>query len=460
MINSRFLYNSTIHLKLVTPNKPYSSFNTVAFSSKSEQLLTVYEGKPKQKFLQHVLFNLLGGIAYYFGPLYAQNSIVQKQQTVTHSTTPSRLIFPRCFLWDDGFHLTILADKHPELSVQFLSQWIDKVDLFGWIAREQIRGFEVSAMLPDRTFVYQDSLEGNPPTLMLPIRYMLEHYPNHKDLRSLLQKNMWKLQKWFRYFKTTQSHFDLTDAEEIDQNIKFRWRCKDSCQNGNFMGSGLDDYPRQDSHQLSKQHVDLISWLYFFSQSLQMISKHLGMAKGVKYYGELKRFYNETLHKHYLDHSDNLFKDISVSDNHNINEFVTHFGYINLFPFMMGMVAEGSPIFNKIVEIMTDQHKLWSESGLRSLSKNDTLYGTGDNYWRGAVWMPINYMVLRACKLYYPSSTGQLYEKLKANLVNVVEENQEKTGYLYENYHIGKGNRGYPFYGWTSLVNPIILDLY
>jgi hypothetical protein len=31
------------------------------------------------------------------------------------------------------------------------------------------------------------------------------------------------------------------------------------------MGSGLDDYPRRDEGKLSKQHVDLISWLYFFS---------------------------------------------------------------------------------------------------------------------------------------------------------------------------------------------------
>jgi mannosyl-oligosaccharide glucosidase len=51
------------------------------------------------------------------------------------------------------------------------------------------------------------------------------------------------------------------------------------------MGSGLDDYPRQDSKQLSKQHVDLISWLYFFAESLEKISDFLGQQKGIKYYG-------------------------------------------------------------------------------------------------------------------------------------------------------------------------------
>ncbi len=50
---------------------------------------------------------------------------------------------------------------------------------------------------------------------------------------------------------------------------------------------------------------------------------------------------------------------------------------------------------------MSDEKLLLSEDGLRSLSFSDPLYGTDDNYWRGAVWLPINYMVLRACKKYY-----------------------------------------------------------
>jgi mannosyl-oligosaccharide glucosidase len=54
---------------------------------------------------------------------------------------------------------------------------------------------------------------------------------------------------------------------------------------------------------------------------------------------------------------------------------------------------------------MEDPNILWSDDGIRSLSISDNLYGKGDNYWRGAIWMPINYMILRACKLYYPQSS-------------------------------------------------------
>lgn len=84
-------------------------------------------------------------------------------------------------------------------------------------------------------------------------------------------------------------------------------------------------------------------------------------------------------------------------------------GYINLFPFFTGMLKEEEGgdgemrvrALRRCLEIMGDEKLLLSEDGLRSLSLSDPLYGTDDNYWRGAVWLPINYMVLRACKLYY-----------------------------------------------------------
>ena len=86
-------------------------------------------------------------------------------------------------------------------------------------------------------------------------------------------------------------------------------------------------------------------------------------------------------------------------------------GYINLFPFFTGMLRdeladpnERKQVENareKVFDILSDEEGLLSEDGIRSLSIKDPLYGSGDNYWQGAVWMPINYLVLRACKEYY-----------------------------------------------------------
>lgn len=91
-------------------------------------------------------------------------------------------------------------------------------------------------------------------------------------------------------------------------------------------------------------------------------------------------------------------------------------GYINLFPFFTGVLREElySPeqrqtvqaVLAKLVTIMGDTAQLLSEGGIRSLSLGDSEYGTLDNYWRGSVWLPINYMVLRACRLYHWDNAG------------------------------------------------------
>ena len=42
------------------------------------------------------------------------------------------------------------------------------------------------------------------------------------------------------------------------------------------MGSGLDDYPRTNTpDSMSKQHVDMLSWLYFFSNTLDNVAEFI-----------------------------------------------------------------------------------------------------------------------------------------------------------------------------------------
>jgi len=48
------------------------------------------------------------------------------------------------------------------------------------------------------------------------------------------------------------------------------------------------------------------------------------------------------------------------------------------------------------------KQQLDSNYGLTSLSRLDPLYlENSDAYWRGPVWMNINYLVLRGLHLYY-----------------------------------------------------------
>lgn len=37
---------------------------------------------------------------------------------------------------------------------------------------------------------------------------------------------------------------------------------------------------------------------------------------------------------------------------------------------------------------------LWSPYGIRSLSATHPLFGQGENYWRGPIWVQMNYLAL------------------------------------------------------------------
>ena len=71
-------------------------------------------------------------------------------------------------------------------------------------------------------------------------------------------------------------------------------------------------------------------------------------------------------------------------------------GYLSLFPFLLGLLEPSSPHLGPVLDILRSPEHLWSPYGLRSLSASHPLFGEGENYWRGPIWIQMNYMALRA----------------------------------------------------------------
>jgi len=51
--------------------------------------------------------------------------------------------------------------------------------------------------------------------------------------------------------------------------------------------------------------------------------------------------------------------------------------------------------------VLADSEQMLSATGVRSLSKRDQFYLYRSNYWRGAVWINVNFLVLRGLFLNY-----------------------------------------------------------
>lgn len=96
-----------------------------------------------------------------------------------------------------------------------------------------------------------------------------------------------------------------------------------------------------------------------------------------------------------------------------------------------------------------------------SLSADHTEYYEYGDYWRGSVWAPTNYMVLKALEKYgYNDLAYDIASNFLGNVVSVFN----CDGTIYENYapeYIEHGSRAQPeFVGWTGLAPTNIMFEY
>ena len=116
---------------------------------------------------------------------------------------------------------------------------------------------------------------------------------------------------------------------------------------------------------------------------------------------------------------------------------------------------------------------LWTKYGIRSLAKSAPLYNkynTEHNgpYWRGAIWVNMNYLTVRALHHYahvqgpHAALAQQLYKELSSNIVSNIIEQFKTSGYIWESYDdkTGKGKGCHPFTGWSALVVAIMSEEY
>lgn len=108
---------------------------------------------------------------------------------------------------------------------------------------------------------------------------------------------------------------------------------------------------------------------------------------------------------------------------------------------MFGLIDEHSPAFQATINLMLDPKQLWTDFGLRSLSKENAFFGKGSYYWRGPIWINLNYLVLRGARKFYPNNelAMNLYDRLKENIVRTVGRNFIQKGFFFENFNCEAG---------------------
>ncbi|KAI8912787.1 glycoside hydrolase [Gorgonomyces haynaldii] len=392
---------------------------------------------------------------------------------------PSRPFFPRGFLWDSGFDDHLISEWNADISRDILSHWAMLIDEEGWVAREQILGDEARSKVPEE-FQTQYPHFGNPPTLITAFQRALdrfsssqlgmeqtdvqqEHQQSRDQAAQFLKRVYPKFKQQYGWFKRTQ--WGEVDQHTTDQTLfGFRWRGK---KGTHVLTSGLDDYPRAHISDTAELHLDLISWMAYYAKALGTCAKQLGFEEDAKFFEKDHKKLVQSLEALHWDPSSSSFTDVSFHGGSKSN--AVHHGYITLFPMLLGLLPPDSPKLGALLDLIYDPQQLWSPYGICSLSKSDVFFGQGENYWRGPIWININYLVLQSLHNNYIAVPGPyqqkaqtIFKELRQNVISNLYAEYVRTGYVWEQYSCldGRGARSHPFTGWTSLGLLIMTDKY
>ncbi|KAI0033259.1 glycoside hydrolase [Vararia minispora EC-137] len=477
-------------------------------------------------FSQVITANLIGGIGYFYGRSIVDRGFAYEWDEEDEdadeddrkrtqgarltppkellTATPSRSFFPRGFYWDEGFHLLHIGEWDNDLShthyssLEILKDWINLIDEDGWVAREQILGEEARSKVPPE-FQTQVPNYANPPTLTMAVTAFIDRvralsfgpsdaelgmefgtrgiqmplsaaktstpgrfYLDHKEAMTYLRSIYAPLRRHYDWFRRTQrGQLKQYGRRPRSRTEAYRWRGRSATH---VLTSGMDDYPRGPA-SAGELHLDLHSWVGFFSRTMREIAEFLGEEDDRVLFAEIEQAVKDNLVDLYWSEEEQMYCDVGVSDEDE-SQHVCHKGYLSLFPLMLELLPVDSPHVGSILELLHDPNHLWSPYGIRSLSASHPEFGQGENYWKGPIWVQMNYLVLRALYKTYAAEEGPfreisktIYSQLRQNIIS---NEYERTGYVWEQYDAttGEGRRSHPFTGWTSMMTLIISEKY
>ncbi|KAK9451936.1 glycoside hydrolase [Limtongia smithiae] len=471
-----------------------------------------FEGQEYVELGKSLVSNLMGAIGYFHGTslvdkseaAYAEEDEeefwVDKASAVgtevgptdLFASVPSRPFFPRGFYWDEGFHLLTIMRWDADLALEIIKSWFGTMDADGWIQREQILGDEARSKVP-REFQVQMPTYANPPTLFLALsalvekieaQVMLEGVTTGEDaeelvleapagLRATLRDLYPRLRRHYEWFRRTQAgalaswfNPDGEMPRPASWTEGFRWRGRTP---SHCLTSGLDDYPRAREPHPAELHVDLLSWVGAMAQAMLRVGRFSGAAseKELVRYETTVQGVKGNLETVHWDASRQMYCDLAWDPETEDRVHECHEGYVSFLPFMVGLVPPEK--VGGMVMALRDEGGVWSPYGVRSLSRRDAAFGQGENYWRGSIWVHMNYLVLQALARYAAggeldavtaATVAETRAALRANVVRNVQRQWALSGFAWEQYAEGDGTgKGVKhFEGFTALVAAMMAE--
>jgi neutral trehalase len=226
---------------------------------------------------------------------------------------------------------------------------------------------------------------------------------------------------------------------------------------GAILESGLDNSPMYDdavyngtTHQLEFADVGLMSMYVADCDALATIAETLGEAAAAREIRQRAAHYRTQLAT--LWNSD---AGIFLNKDLHTGKFSARLSPTNFYP-LLAKAATPQQAEGMIKNHLLNPKEFWGEWVIPSIARDDPAFKDQD-YWRGRIWGPMNYLVYLGLRNYDdPEVSRQFAEKSYALFL----EEWTKNGHVHENYNgmTGAGDdvrSSDRFYHWGALLGYI-----
>lgn len=263
------------------------------------------------------------------------------------------------------------------------------------------------------------------------------------------------LMKWNRWWA---AHRDMDGYLTWGSDPENEPRNPDDGSVGKWQGaiyeSGLDNSPMYDgteydakTHLLQYADVGLMSLYVADCDALAEMATTLGKSaeaeelkeRGDKYRAKLQTLWNA---------------DAGIFENKDLHTgaWVTRLSPTNFYP-MLAKAATAEQAKEMVEKHLRNTKEFWGEYVIPSIARDDPAF-TNQNYWRGRIWGPMNYLVYLGLQNYDLTETREAFAEKSYALF--LKEWTEKR-HVHENYNavMGTGDdvtSSDRFYHWGALL--------
>lgn len=258
--------------------------------------------------------------------------------------------------------------------------------------------------------------------------------------------------RWWDQHRQIQGYLTWgSDGENQPENLDDKTR---GTRAGAILESGLDNSPMYDSavydpktHLLEYADVGLMSMYIADCDALAQIAHELGhaaeerelAARATRYRAKLATLWDPQM-------------GIFLNRDLHTGQFSTRLSPTNFYP-MLAHAAIPDQARTMIRKHLLNPNEFWGEWVIPSIARDDPAF-PDQNYWRGRIWGPMNYLVYLGLRNYDDATVRRQFAQKSCDLF--LKEWRDQ-GHVHENYNAISGSgddvsSSDRFYHWGALL--------